>query len=236
MVIAVKAHKIAYMALPKAGCSSVKEALARADPDVTLPPRAEQDVHLWHAIYPTRRFRPHRWKKLADHWRFCVVRDPVRRLMSCYTNRVLQFEDLKNSRKIREGRDHLPDLPTDPDPDFFFQNLEAYKSASSSIKHHALGAWLFLGQSLKGQYDHVYRTGELAQLAQDLSLRTGVDLSMPRGNPSEDTLRLDDLKGETIDALRPFLEQEYAYLFGYYRNPLGPRIHDACALPIRRVS
>ena len=33
MVIAVDAYKLAYMALPKAGCSSVKEALARLDPD-----------------------------------------------------------------------------------------------------------------------------------------------------------------------------------------------------------
>jgi len=32
MVIAVKAHRIAYMALPKAGCSTVKAALAQLSP------------------------------------------------------------------------------------------------------------------------------------------------------------------------------------------------------------
>jgi hypothetical protein len=223
MVIAVKAHKLAYMALPKAGCSSVKEALARIDPDATLPPDDQIDVNTWHAIYPTTRFRPHRWEKYEtpDWFRFCVVRDPFKRLMSCYTNRVLQFNELKNSIKIRDGRDYLPDdLPVEPDPDFFFQNLQHYVRASSAIKHHALGAWLFLGKDL-GRYSRVYRTAELPKLAADLSDRTGLPVTIPRGNASEVRLTPDDLKGETIAALTPFLVQEYAYLRDYYDNPLS---------------
>jgi hypothetical protein len=235
MVIAVKAHKLAYMALPKAGCSSVKEALARLDPDVTVPPENDIDVHTWHALYPTRRFRRHRWRKYADHWRFCVVRDPLKRLLSVYTNRVLGFGDTYNSRKIKNGRPWLPDLPREPDPDTFFRNLDAYCLGSSSIKHHTVGAWLFLGPSLDG-YNRVYRTEEMADLAWDLGLLTRQPVTMPRGNPSQTRLTLDDLKGETIDAIRPFLEQEYAYLEGYYANPLGPRLHDACVTSARRVS
>ena len=235
MVIAVDAHKLAYMALPKAGCSSVKEALARLDPAVTLPPEDAIDIHTWHALYPTRRFRPHRWKKYREHWRFCVVRDPARRLMSVYTNRVLQFQDTLNSRKLRVGRDWLPDLPRDPDPDTFFRNLDAYCQASSSIKHHALGAWLFVGRDL-ADYNRVYRTEELADLAWDLGLLTRQKVALPRRNRSEERLRLEDLQGATIDALRPFLDQEYAFLKGFYPNPLGPRVHDACVTPARRVS
>ncbi len=235
MVIAVEAYKLAYMALPKAACSSVKEALARIDPDVELPPEDKIDVHTWHDLYPTRRFRPHRWEKMQGHWRFCVVRDPAKRLMSVYTNRVLQFEDTKNSIKLRDGRDWLPDLPREPDPDTFFLNLEAYSQASSSIKHHALGAWLFLGRDFDA-YEKVYRTEELGQLAYDLSLLTRQTVTMPRRNTSETTLALEDLRGETIDAIRPFLDQEYEHLEAFYKNPLGARVHDACATQVARVS
>lgn len=235
MVIAVDAHKLAYMALPKAGCSSVKEALARLDPAVTIPPEDQIDLFTWHGFYPTVRFRPHRWKLYADCWRFCVVRDPLKRLLSVYTNRVLQHRDTMNSRKLRNGGEEFIHLSRDPDADTFFQNLEDYKRAASSIKHHSLQAQLFLGPDLT-DYNRVYRTEELSDLAWDLSLLTRQAVSMPRRNRSEERLTLDDLKGETIDAIRPFLEEEYAFLKDFYRNPLGPRVHGACATPVRRVS
>ena len=204
------------MAVPKAACTSVKAALARLDPEVTIPPEKDITVFTWHGIYPTRRFRPHRWEEYEGWWRFTVVRDPAKRLMSVYTNRIAQMNELKNSRKLRDGRF---DLPTDPDPDFFFQNLEAYKQASSMIKHHALGAWLFTGRKpLK--YDRVYRIEDLADLAADLTERTGQKVEFPRKNKSAMALQLSDLKPGTIDSLRPFLNREYDHLSDYYENPL----------------
>jgi hypothetical protein len=232
MVIAVTSHKLAYMALPKAACTSVKEALARLDPSVLIPREDRIDAQTWHLIYPTRRFRAHRWNALSDHWRFCVVHDPARRLMSVYTNRVVHFRDLHNSRKLRFGTSALP---TDPDPDTFFRNLAAYAHESSSIKHHAAGAWLFLGPELEG-YDRIYRTEELADLAWDLSLLTRQKVQIPHRNRSEERLGLEDLAGETIDAIRPFLEREYDYMGRFFQNPLGPKIYDACVTPTGRVS
>lgn len=232
MAISLALHKLAYMALPKAACSSVKEALARLDPTVTIPREDRIDAQTWHLIYPTRRFRSHRWDALSDHWRFCMVRDPARRLMSVYTNRVQQFCDLESSRKLKLGSSGLP---LDPDPDTFFRNLAAYCRESSRIKHHAAGAWLFLGPKLRG-YDRIYRTSELEDLAWDLSLLTRRKVQMMHRNRSVDELRLEDLAGATIDALRPFLEREYAYMGAFFQNPLGPKVHGACVTPAPRVS
>ncbi|MBV2361029.1 sulfotransferase family protein [Thalassococcus sp. CAU 1522] len=236
MVIAIDAHKIAYMALPKAGCSSVKEALARLDPDVAVPKDDAIGAYTFHDAYPTRRFRPHRWQAVSDHWRFCVIRDPAKRLMSCYTNRVLQFGDLRNSRRLRKLQSGSAALEREPGPDAFFRNLEAYKTVSSSIKHHAMGAWLFLGPELRPHYDRIYKTDELDVLARDLSRRCARPVRLRRRNSSEVTLRIEALEGATIDALRPFLDQEYAYFEGFYTNPLGKRLRPSCAIPIRRVS
>lgn len=217
MPIIVSAHKIAYMALPKAGCSTVKRALAQVDPDVTLDVGAIEDTKVWHDLYPTIRFRPHRWKKVADHWRFCVVRDPVKRLLSVYTNRVVQLGNLHNSRKLKHPR--FSHLTPDPDPDFFFRNLEDYMRAASVIRHHVLPSELFVGPDL-GAYDRVYRTAELGQLADDLQARTGQAVDISRENASDMKLELDDLAPATIDAIRPRLMREYRLLGGFFPNPL----------------
>lgn len=217
MAIAVAAHKIAYMALPKAGCSTVKAALAQIDPAITMPSCETMDVNTWHGFYPTRRFRPHRWEAYTDYFRFAVVRDPVDRLLSVYTNRVVDLKDLHNSRKITRG---IVNLPSDPDPDFFFANLAAYCGASSVIKHHCLGAGLFLGPKPL-RYDRIYRTQELSDLADDLASISGRPVTLRRENQSMTRLALDDLKFATVRAIREFLDAEYRLLSDYYDNPLG---------------
>ncbi len=165
-----------------------------------------------------------------------MVRDPVRRLMSVYTNRVLLHKDVWNSAGVRDGRPGLPTLSRTPDPDTFYSNLRAYMDGSSAIKHHAMSAQVFLGSNLKRHFSMVYRTEDMGELAQDLSLRVGRQVTLPRGNRSEVKLELESLKGATIDALRPYLDREYAYLKDYYANPLEPRVYDACVTPERRVS
>ncbi|MBS0122748.1 sulfotransferase family 2 domain-containing protein [Thetidibacter halocola] len=217
MVVALAAYRIAWMPLPKAACSSVKEALARIDPAVTVPDAPT--THSWHQIYPTRRFRPHRWQGYGDHWRFCVVRDPLERLLSVYTNRVVQHRDLWNSRRLRDDP-AFRDLPRDPDPDTFFQQLPRYRLASSAIRHHAFPAWVFLGPELR-DYDRVFRVAELDALAAALTERTGRWVVMPRRNRSAERLSADDLRPATLAALRALLAEEYDYLSGVYQNPLG---------------
>ena len=230
MVIAVDAFKLAYVALPKAGCSSVKKALAELDPWMSVP--AETDVDLWHELYPTERHHPKEWARYRDYFRFCVVRDPAKRLMSCYTDIVVGRNAVKHSPRVRASSG----LPVDPDPDTFFSRLPRYRKKSSLVKHHVLGASVFLGENLAGDYDRIFRTSELGALAEDLSHRSGERVSMPHANSSGGGLSLSDLQDRTIDRLRPLLDAEYDYLSDYYDNPLGPRLHQACAIPTRRVS
>ncbi|WP_379862589.1 sulfotransferase family 2 domain-containing protein [Mameliella alba] len=230
LVIAIDAWKLAYVALPKAGCSSVKKALAMLDPWVAVPDKP--DFQTWHRIYQTRRYHPGFWAEHADFFRFCVVRDPAKRLMSCYTDIVVKRRALKDSPRVRA----TGGLPVNPDPDTFFCRLPRYRRKSSIVKHHVLGAELFLGPDLRGDYDRVYRTGELDELAADLSRRTGETVRMPHANSSGGKLSIFDLEGRTIDRLRPLLDAQYDYLRDYFVNPLGPRIHDACAIGERRVS
>lgn len=216
MVIAIDTFKLAYMAVPKAACTSVKAMLAEIDPNVTLPPPEERNDLTYHALYQTRRFRTDRFKRHKDAFRFTVVRDPIRRLISVYTNRVVGLRDLHNSRKlVRRGT-----LPLDPDPDTFFQNLATYRRLSSVIRHHALPTWLFTGDDL-GVYDRVFRTDQMAELAGILSERAGRAIPVERANSSGIRLDFEELAPKTRDMLVPILRKEYAFLKGHVEDRLS---------------
>ncbi|WP_299658401.1 sulfotransferase family 2 domain-containing protein [uncultured Tateyamaria sp.] len=215
MVIRVDSHRLAYMAVPKAACSSVKAALAALDPLQSEKVAEQLGQKQVHAIYPTRRFRRHRWDHLENHFKFTVVRDPLKRLLAVYTNRVEGLGILSHSRKIRRGRMHLP---TEPDPDYFFQNLSAYIATSSDIKHHTLPVALFTGTDWS-TYTRVFRTDEMAELGAALSDHTGRDVTIPHFNSSDRRLRLDDLSVQTQRVLKVLLEDEYAHLARYFDNP-----------------
>lgn len=213
MVIAVDASRLAYAPVPKSGCSSVKAMLMEIDPAQAGQEAGQKN---YHAAYPTRRFRAKRKPLLADFFRFTVVRDPIRRLMSVYTNRVVELRELHNSRKLRNRKV----LPLDPDPDTFFQNLAAYMHHSWAIKHHALPAHFFTGPDL-GFYDEVYRTDQMDKVAAALSDRTGRPVQAKRANASGARLAFDDLAPATRDSLRPYLMREYNHLRRYFSNPLA---------------
>lgn len=215
MVVAVSSFKIAYMAVPKAACSSVKAALAMVDPhvDLTLDSMAADNT-LVHKAYPTMRFRPHRWEEYEDWWRFTVVRDPLKRLLSVYTDRVVARRELFNSPKLRRQSA----LPMDPDPDFFFQNLSRYVDLASVVKHHAIPVRLFIGPKPL-RYHHVFTVNQLGDLAAELSERTGQRAEIPKFNSSGQKIDIADLQPETRTALATMLEPEYDHLSDYFDNP-----------------
>lgn len=219
MVIQVEDLRLAYMAVPKAACSSVKRAIAEIDPsvdvDTLVAPNSEENS-MWHGLYPTQRFRPHRWEKVPEDWfRFTVVRDPLKRLLSCYTDRVVKRRELHNSPRLRRGE---ANLPKDPDVNFFLQNLQAYKDVSSVVKHHALHIWLFTGPSLN-RFTDVYCVSDMARLKDDLSDWTGRQVDFKRENKSKMNLSADDLTDATRAALRPWLREEYEFLSKFYPDP-----------------
>lgn len=215
MVIRVDPLTLAYMAVPKAACSSVKAALASVDPAVDTWDAAAFGQKEVHGIYPTQRFRMHRWARAQGYFRFTVVRDPVKRLLAVYTNRVQGLNELHNCRNIRQER---VALPADPDADFFFQNLYSYTSASSVIKHHALPQLVFTGHDL-GRYSKVYRTSDLPDLGADLSAHIGQQVDIPHFNSSQAPLTLGDLAPETHSVLRAHLADEYEHLGALFPNP-----------------
>lgn len=219
MVVAIDAYKIAYMPLPKAACTSVKMALGVLDGAFTA---GEVDIKTAHDRLQTRRFRQDRWEVYGKDWfRFCVVRDPFERLMSAYLDLVVTRNALAHSRRIRAMAGKLP---TDPDPDFFFQNLARYQRASSLVKHHTFQAHVFIGSDL-GAYDAVYATSDLTPLETALGKRCHQRVVLPRANVTKLTLSWGDLVPKTQAAVANWLASDYDLLRGHF-TPV-PQFDDA---------
>ncbi|MCG7574839.1 sulfotransferase family protein [Phaeobacter sp. CNT1-3] len=219
MSVVLSRFKIVYMPIPKAACTSVKAALASVDPDCPLTnEEILQNSSIVHSHFQTSRFRPHRWEPFSDGswWRFAVVRDPLKRLLSVYTDRVRGRKELHNSPKLRKR----PDLLLDPDPDFFFENLMEYIRNSSAVKHHALPSQLFIGPRPIA-FDRIYKTDELGILANDLSERLGEDITIPKFNSSETNLSFSDLSSKAASVIRERLEPEYDHLSEFFENPFS---------------
>ena len=216
MVISVSDLDILYPAVPKAGCSSVKAMLAEIDPSFEGEPSDPSSTLLFHRAYPTRRWRKKRFNEFSEGYRFTVVRDPVKRLMSVYTNRVVDKKDLHKSRRLKKRGL----LSLDPDPDTFFLNLDRYARLSSSIHHHIIPTRYFTGPGLS-VYSRVYKTEEMSTVAEDLGRISGREISVRRSNKSKARLKFEDLQPFTKNTLLPRLNAEYDFLKTYYENPFS---------------
>lgn len=207
MVTAVPEYELAYVAVPKAACTAVKSMMLQLlDAASDAVDAANVHRHL-----PTRRFRRRRFADFAGFYRFTVVRDPVERLLSVYEVRMASEEGLvPNEVKT--------DLPRNPDPDFFFQNLGLYMQAVPGIKRDALQEQLFTGDNLR-KYDAVYTTDEVGKLCQDLSYMTGKRINAPDDEPSSLSLGWNDLAPETQAALRAHTEPDYQMLGDLFTPP-----------------
>lgn len=217
MCVVLPQLRIVYMPIPKAACTSVKAALSSIDDDSPISGEdIQKNSKVVHRHYQTTRFRPHRWEPYCDGtwWRFSVVRDPLKRLLSVYSNRVVGLRELHNSPRLRAQSS----LPLDPDPDFFFQNLKSYMDLSSSIKHHALPARLYIGPKPM-KFDRIYRTDEIKVLADDLSAKVGREVVVPRFNESKKSISMQDLNTKTVASLKDRLAEEYEHLGDYFTNP-----------------
>lgn len=217
ILISTDTFKLAYRPVPKIATTSVKAALAKIDPEISTQNKTAAEIAKQsHELYPTRRFGQARWHLAKGFWRFAIVRDPLSRLLSLYTNRVVASNDLRNSAQLKK----VGTLPIEPDPDYFFQNLSAYSEQVWNIRHHALPEVKFLGPDLS-KFDKVYPINALPQLATDLSEKSGHDVKIPSSNSSSEKLDFGSLKPATQDDLKAMLEPRYDYLGAYYTSPFS---------------
>lgn len=207
-------HKLIYIPIPKNACTSIKQALHEIEfgkPfDASL-----YEFRMYDEIHDYYLKRPHAFtgkKELetrTGYLRVTVVRDPVKRLLSCYRNRVIDSGDLMESSTAL----HRKGLSAEPDLNTFVMNLEQYRKISSKIEHHSRSQSSFLDGSIR-YLDKIYRMKDLEQLF-DLLKKYKSNLTLHRRKTGGTKIGLENLSVEAFQKLLHFYRDDYKLLKDY---------------------
>jgi hypothetical protein len=134
--------------------------------------------------------------------KIAVIRDPWRRLISAYRNRVLHYREA--ALGAMERHKVRADLPETPPFRIFVENLAEYRKIPQ-IAHHTNPQVHFLGADPLF-YDHLFDVAALDRLARFFSERAGRPVALPRLRADGPVLSEADTAG---DDLRRLVAERY---------------------------
>src|SRR5690625_3555688 len=209
-------QQLLYIPIPKNACTSIKHALHEIEFgkrfDSGLPEFSDYREH--HDYYKKRAnafTSVSRLKARTDATRFALVRDPVKRLLSCYRNRVVDLEDLKSAKATLKRMN----LPSQPDINTFVMNLKGYRKAVKSIEHHSRCQSNFLGGRID-YLDRVFTLDDISGLV-DMLRSHAPDLELLKRKKGGTKASLADLSGEALRHAVDFYRKDYDLLKKYVR-------------------
>lgn len=207
MAIVLNKWKISYVPVPKAACSSLKLMFFHLENGRDFQPamRNGQMFHI-HRFYATTAFASLPHAAIQDHWRIAVVRDPVKRFLSCYSNRVCHYKELSQRHlppdAIRSGATPNPSLEE------FVEKLELYRQYSKPIKHHTDPQIFFLGED-ENYFHRIFQMHELQELVHEVSARTKTPLELPHAQSHGPKLSTSELSANAVTKIKKFYQQDY---------------------------
>ncbi|MBN9673149.1 sulfotransferase family 2 domain-containing protein [Roseibium aggregatum] len=232
MAVELKNHNIVYFPMPKVACTSLKMLFFQINEGRIFEIYKEDGklMHIHNAAYGSPSFWDVKHKDYENMIRIALIRDPVARLLSAYSNRVRYHRELSEQRIDLDLAKKLGVGPN-PSPDEFFNNLEKYRILSSSIKHHTDPATTFLGPDLT-YFQKIYRIEELDKLTRFLSDTVQQDLVLGREQTGGQKVKFMELERQARKNLTQYCLGDYALMKDYYQIPseISGRFPSAAAV------
>lgn len=214
MSVFIKKHSVSYYPAPKCACTSLKHLAFKLENDFDFRIFHINGVMMHiHSLYASLGFDRSRSLDTPTHARITVVRDPIDRFLSAYGNRVLHHNELSEAR-IRDGGSKL-DLKPRPDLGELVDNLENYRLADVSIKHHTDPLTYFLGTD-PAYYDRIFALHQIHDLVKWLEGRTGGPLVLAHEQRGGKKFHRSDLSSAQIARLQQFYAADYESLGAYF--------------------
>ena len=208
MPIALPDTDLLYFPVPKVACTSIKRAIlhtTRPELNGELPISSEtgKSMHV-HKVFVTTQFT---WRlpiRQRDKRWFCVVRDPVKRFLSGYTNRLFHHKDLK---KVSDADLAAKGLVREPELDEFVFRLEDYMATSRAVRHHFLPMVNYLGRRPR-RFDRIFDIRELDALSTYCN-EAGFSMELKHFQTGGKKLSEDVLDAKMRDKLLKFYAADY---------------------------
>lgn len=221
MAISISYSDLIYFPVPKVACTSLKLFVYQIE--FGEPFRAYTSgsknihIHNWREDYQSRSFFNRNNNGYFEGSFVAVIRDPVKRFLSAYSNRVLYHGELSKT-KVDIGTARDLGVQLDPAVDEFVLNLEKYAILSPSIKHHIAPATTFLGHDMYF-FNHVIKIEEISLFVDLVNNACGTSVEMPHEQHGGKKVGFSDLSREAKIKLLEYCAGDYALLRDYYSPP-----------------
>lgn len=203
---------VAYFDAPKVASSSIKIALHALETG-----EDEESYRRLHNLYRAKRARAEDFQLAAALWKFAVVRDPVKRMLSLYNNRIVSHRD-----QLRGWKSHLRLrlllLPFEPTANEFYENLRTYPLTSGILLHHVRPQRHFLGDDLS-RFDAVFPIENMGALEAALSERVGRQIALPRVHAEAGGVSWEQLSAKARRKILAATASDFRLLADYYSPP-----------------
>lgn len=202
--------KLGYRDIPKTACSTIKKALYAAEFSKKFDEQNHNGLHI-HDLMNT-------YKDSIDtcEFRFIVVRDPIKRFLSAYSNRVLHYQEL-SSEFIEKNCPHLIGQIEvfNPSLSQFIQNLDLYLKVPV-IKGHFQPVSTFLNKNELDYFTDVYPIESLHLLESKLSEIYSKKITFGREQTGGRKITIKELTKDELEILLKYYEEDYLLLSDFY--------------------
>ncbi|MCP5037235.1 MAG: sulfotransferase family protein, partial [Rhodobacteraceae bacterium] len=207
MAVHLNNHGISYFSVPKCACTSLKYFFFEIENGFEFrmfkAGGVLKTVHT--TAYPSNAFTNTPLQKIQNHHKFAVVRDPVSRVLSCYSNRVIHHQVLTkvkfSKRNLRAGMVDNPDLAR------FIRFFHEYRKMSADVAHHSRKLSFFLGRD-STFYDRLYNLSQLPDLVEDMKNRVGTVPELGRRQTGGPELTREDLSKSEITKIEKYFKRD----------------------------
>lgn len=207
MTVHIHRASLTYFALPKVACTSLKHffhEVRTGQPFV--PPRPGRHIHHTH---PTKLLANLPGNFIEADERILVIRDPIRRLVSAYRNRVHGHRELSKAKSGLALEAHgLAPYPTLTQ---FVDQLEQYQEAVPSIRHHTRPMVDFVGHDMT-YFTRVYDISGVEALAAFVNRKMGTAVQLQRRQTKGGSQTIDDLGPAQREKLLAYYSEDYRAL------------------------
>ena len=191
--------KLIYVSIPKCACTSLKNCMFYLENKHDYKTIKNNGKNLdIHRLYPSMYFDKFKKKlensnyNIKDFTKICLIRDPIKRFISAYTNRVNHHKEL--SKNIIEEYDLDPSMAN---PNFikFVKHYYIYRNVRS-IKHHTDLMFKFIGEN-PSYFDKIFNLNNINEVSDFLKEKYDIDYKIPKlqtGGGGSDSIDIEDLK------------------------------------------
>ena len=145
---------------------------------------------------------------IKDFDKFALIRDPVKRFLSGYSNRVIHYQEL--SREVAGEKLAKFALSPDPSLEVFIENFTKYCKASRSIGHHFTKQQVWLGTDIS-YYKKIFHVENVGEMTDYFAQKLNMKAAMPQFQSGGPKLEVGNLKAGLLDKILKIVGDDIAF-------------------------